>query len=132
MAAIAYAAGVVAQKPALARMPALQVTWMCCTIGAVFCLPYAPTLVHELKGAPASAIAWMIYLAVFPTAVGFTTWAYALARGTAGRLAATTYLVPPIAIAISWVALREVPGAAAVIGGLLCFLGVYVARRLPR
>lgn len=131
-AALAYASGVVLQKPVVARLPALQVTWMCCTIGALFCLPYAPTLVQELRGAPASAIAWMIYLAAFPTAVGFTTWAYALARGTAGRLAATTYLVPPIAIAISWVALSEVPQPAAVVGGVLCLGGVYLTRRMPK
>jgi drug/metabolite transporter (DMT)-like permease len=131
MSAFAYAAGVVAQKPVLDALPALQVTWMCCTIGAVFCLPFAPTLLRELKGAPAPSIAWMVYLAGFPTAVGFTTWAYALARGTAGRLAATTYLVPPIAVVMSWVVLSEAPSAVAVLGGALCLIGVYMARRMP-
>jgi len=131
VAAFAYAAGVVAQKPVLDRLPALQLTWMCCTIGAVFCLPFAPTLLRELAGAPAKSIAWMVYLAAFPTAVGFTTWAYALARGTAGRLAATTYLVPPIAVVMSWAALSEVPSAVAVLGGALCLFGVYMARRIP-
>ncbi len=129
VAAFAYAVGVVLQKPVLDRLPALQVTWMCCTIGAVFCLPFAPTLLTELEGAPAHSIAWMAYLAVFPTAVGFTTWAYALARGTAGRLATTTYLVPPIAVLLGWVTLGEVPSAVAVLGGALCLVGVYIARR---
>jgi drug/metabolite transporter (DMT)-like permease len=104
---------------------------MCRTIGAVFCLPCAPTLLRQLKGAPALAIAWMVYLAAFPTAVGFTTWAYALARGTAGRLAATTYLVPPIVVVTGWVTLSEVPRAVALLGGALCLVGVYVARRMP-
>ena len=31
----------------------------------------------------------------------FTTWAYALARTSAGRLGVTTYLVPPIILMLS-------------------------------
>src|SRR5204863_93754 len=80
------------------RRSALQVTWTCCAIGALFCLPAAPALVRELGKAPAQATAWLVFLGVFPTSVAFTTWAYALARGSAGRVATTAYLVPPIAI----------------------------------
>ena len=113
----------------LDHLPALQVTW-CCTIGAVFCLPFAPTLLRELKDAPAPSVAWMVYLAAFPTAVGFTTWGYALTRGTAGRLAVTTYLVPPIAVVMGWVTLSEVPSGVAVLGGALCLVGVYMAQTM--
>src|SRR5207247_1363874 len=64
--------------------------------------------------------------------IGFTTWAYALARGSAGRVAATAYLIPPITIVMSWAILGEVPGAIAVLGGALCLLGVAIARRVPQ
>lgn len=131
VAALAYAAGVVAQKSVLDRLPAAQVTWMCCAIGALFCLPFAPALVRELQTASSGSVAWMAYLATFPTAVGFTTWAYALSRGTAGRVAATTYLVPAIAVIMSWLALGEVPSAGALLGGALCLVGVYATRRIP-
>lgn len=123
------AGGVVAQKPVLARLSALQVTWTCCAIGALCCLPYAPTLVHDIRTAPRVDLAWMGYLGVFPTSVAFTTWAYALARGTASRLAALAYLVPPITIGISWLVLGEVPKILAVLGGALCLAGVIFARR---
>jgi drug/metabolite transporter (DMT)-like permease len=126
------AAGVVAQKPVLARISALQVTWVCCTIGALSCLPYAGALVRDVRTAPATALAWMAYLGVFPTSVAFTTWAYALARGTASRLAATAYLVPPTTIVMSWLILGEVPRVVAILGGLFCLVGVVVARRPPR
>jgi len=125
------AAGVVAQKPVLARLSALQVTWTCCTIGALCCLPYAPALVRDVRAASPADLAWMGYLGVFPTSVAFTTWAYALARGTASRLAALAYLVPPIAITMSWLILNEVPQALAVSGGVLCLGGVIFARRRP-
>jgi drug/metabolite transporter (DMT)-like permease len=132
LAAASYSIAMVAQKPLLGELPGLQVTWLCCTIGAVVCLPFGPALVRELDGADASTWWWIAYLGAFPTALGFTTWAYALARTSAGRLGATTYLVPPVAILLSWALLGETPVALALLGGVLCVGGVYIARRAPR
>jgi drug/metabolite transporter (DMT)-like permease len=129
VAALAYAGGVVAQKPVLARVSALQLTWLACTAGAVACLPFAPLLVQELGEAGTSSIAWTVYLGTFPTAVAFTTWAYALARTSAGRMGSTTYLVPPLAIVMGWAMLGETPPIVAVLGGALCLGGVVLARR---
>ena len=129
VAALAYAGGVVAQKPVLARVSALQVTWLACGVGAIACLPFAPTLLRELGGADAPAIGWAVYLGAFPTAVAFTTWAYALARTTAGRMGATTYLVPPLAVLMGWAILGEVPPVLALLGGALCLAGVAFSRR---
>jgi drug/metabolite transporter (DMT)-like permease len=128
-AAAAYAGGVVAQKPLLERTSGLQVTFLACVVGAVACLPYAPELVGDVRAASASALAWTVYLGVFPTAIGFTTWAYALRRTTAGRMGATLYLVPPITVAMGWAVLGEAPPALALAGGALCLAGVVVARR---
>jgi drug/metabolite transporter (DMT)-like permease len=129
--ATASAAGLVAQKPVLGRLSALQVTWTCCAIGAITCLPFAPSLVRDLRAAPAGDIAWMVYLGVFPTSIAFTTWAFALARDTASRLAATAYLIPPTTIVMSWLVLGEVPKVLAVAGGALCLTGVIFARSRP-
>jgi drug/metabolite transporter (DMT)-like permease len=128
LAAIAYAAGVVAQKPALASGTPLQVTAFGCFVGAVVCLPFAGQLVSEAADAPASATLNMVYLGVFPTALAFTTWAYALARTTASRMGATTYAVPALVVLMSWLALGEVPGLLTLAGGALCLAGVAVSR----
>ncbi len=132
VAALSSAIGMVAEKPVLHRVAALQATWTCCAVGALVCLPYAPLLVRELRNASISGIGWLLFLGVFPTSIAFTTWAYALARGSAGRLAATAYLVPPITIVMSWIILGEVPTVIAVLGGGLCLVGVYIARRQPK
>lgn len=129
LAALAYAGGVISQKPLLARVSALQVTWLACTVGAIICLPYAPSLIRELHHARGGAIAWAVYLGAFPTALAFTTWAYALARTTAGKMGATTYLVPPIAVLLAWILLNETPPPLAFLGGALCLVGVAVSRR---
>jgi drug/metabolite transporter (DMT)-like permease len=129
VAALAYAGGVVSQKPVLARVSALQVTFLACSVAALACLPFAPTLVDELDSASGSAIRWMLYLGLVPTALAFTTWAYALSHTTAGRMGATTYLVPPLAILMAWLILSETPPELALVGGALCLVGVVLARR---
>ncbi|TDW17902.1 threonine/homoserine efflux transporter RhtA [Kribbella kalugense] len=129
IAAISYAVGVVTQKPLLSRLPAAEVTWLACTIGAVVCLPFAPTLVEELRTADAATIWWVVYLAAFPTALGFTTWAFALRRTSAGRMGVTVYAVPVIAIALGWLFLGETPAVLALAGGALCLIGVAISRR---
>jgi drug/metabolite transporter (DMT)-like permease len=129
VAAALYAGGVIAQKPLLSRASALHITWLACLIGMAVCLPFAPQLVGDLGSAEASSITWMVYLGVFPTAVAFTTWAYALSRTTAGRMGATTYLVPPLAILLGWAMLGETPALLALLGGTLCLAGVVIARR---
>lgn len=127
VAAAAYAGGVVLQKPVLARVSPLTVTWLACTAGTVVCLPFAGQLAHT--HAPASSWGWVAYLGIAPSAIGFIAWGFALSRTTAGRMGATTYLVPPIAIVLGWLLHGEVPPALAVAGGGLCLAGVALARR---
>jgi drug/metabolite transporter (DMT)-like permease len=129
VAAVAYATAVVIQKAVLARVSPFQVTWLGCAAATVACLPFAPTLVGELDGAGATGIGWLVYLGVAPTALGFATYAFALRRLTAGRLASLAYLIPVVAILLGWAVLDETPPPVAVVGGALCVFGVYIARR---
>lgn len=129
VAALAYAAAVVVQKPVLARVPPLQVTWLGCVAATLACLPFAPALARDAAQAGAPAIGWMVYLGVAPTAVGFATWSFALRRTSAGRMASLTYLIPPVAVLLGWAVLGETPPWLAGVGGALCLGGVYLARR---
>jgi drug/metabolite transporter (DMT)-like permease len=129
LAAIAYAGGVVAQKPALRHATALQATTYGCLVGLIACLPFAGVLAAEAAHAPLTATLNVVYLGVFPTAVAFTTWAFALARTTAGKMGATTYVVPALVVLMSWLFLGEVPGLLTLGGGVLCLAGVAVSRR---
>lgn len=132
LAALSYATAVVSQKPALRHASALQVTTFGCVTGAVACLPFAGQLAAQASSAPLLATLSLGYLGVFPTALAFTTWAYALARTTAGKMGATTYLVPALTILMSWAILGEVPGWLVLGGGALCLAGVAVSRRRRR
>jgi drug/metabolite transporter (DMT)-like permease len=132
VAAVVYSVSVILQKPLVTRLPALHVTWLACTVGAIVCLPFLGQLVAETRAAPTSSILWMVYLGAFPTAIAFTTYAYALRHMSASSLGVTTYLVPPITIVMGLVFLAETPPTIAYAGGALALLGVAVARRKPR
>lgn len=129
LAALLYGFGVLTQKIALRSIDAFTATFLGAASGAVVLLPFAPQFVAETATVPASGFALVVYLGVFPTAIAFTTWAYALARTNAGRLTATTLTVPAIAIALSWAILGELPTVLGMIGGSLCLLGVAISRR---
>ncbi|WP_330294625.1 DMT family transporter [Streptomyces sp. NBC_00503] len=132
LAAVAYATGVVAQKPALSFGTPLQITAFSCLTGAVACLPFIGQLARELPAAPLSATLGMVYLGVVPTALAFITWSYALSRMPVGKLGSTTYAVPAVVVLLSWVFLGEVPAWLTLAGGVLCLAGVAVSRSRPR
>ncbi|AZG47493.1 DMT family transporter [Gordonia insulae] len=130
--AVLYAAGVLLQKVALRDVDAVTATWLGAVAGLVATLPFAPTAFRELGAADPGQIAWLVFLGVGPTAIAFTTWAYALARTDAGALAATTLAVPAIVIVMSWLFLGELPSAVRIVGGVLCLAGVAIGRGLLR
>lgn len=130
--AVAYAGALVAQKVVLRHLSGLVVTWAACTVGTIACLPFAGELVRDLAGAPPLVWWAVVYLGLVPTALAFSTWAFAMGRSDAGRLATTTYAVPPVAIGLGWLLLGEVPALLAVVGGLVSLVGVAVARRPGR
>lgn len=130
--AAAYAVSLILQKPLVGRLPAIEVTWIACTVGAIACLPFAGDLVTDARASSAADLGWVVFLGVFPTAIAFSTYAFALSHMSAGNLAVTTYLVPPITVLLSWVLLSETPPAMAYVGGALALVGVSLARRKPR
>lgn len=129
VAAVAYTIGVLIQKRIMRRIPSTQVTWLGCAIGMVACLPFAGGLVVQLQAAPASALLGVLYLGAVPTSLAFTTWGYALSKLPAGQLGVTTYVVPAIVVALGFLAFGEIPTVLAIVGGVICLIGVAVSRR---
>jgi len=126
-AAMLYASCATAQKPLLSRVSPLTMTWIGCLAGLVASLPFVGVFADEVVAASATATFTAVYLGAFPTAIAFLTWGYALTHMTAGRLSTSTYVVPPLVIAFSWLLLSEAPAPLAVLGGTLCLLGVAIA-----
>jgi drug/metabolite transporter (DMT)-like permease len=130
VAAAMYAVGVLTQKVLLRRIPSVQVVFVSFLMGAVTCLPFASDL-PVIVGEGGAGLWWIVYLGVLPTAVAFTTWAYALTHTDAGALSLTTFLVPGIATLIAWLTIDEVPPSLTFLGGALAIVGVLMTRRKP-
>lgn len=76
--------------------------------------------------ATASPGAWWsaVYLGVFPSAVGFVLWGYAVARLPVATSTSLLYLVPAVAVAIAFLWLGEEPFTGELIGGAVVLVGV--------
>ncbi len=116
----------VGQKPLLARYSALQLSVYTILCGTVILLPLAGWLPDAVRAAPWQATAVAAYLGMFPIAVAFVTWSYALARAKAARVTSAMFAMPAIAITLAWVWLGEVPHPVSILGGATALLGVAV------
>lgn len=132
-AAVLYAAGMLIQKLTLRHTDPLTATWIACVAGALALLPFIPQTISEVRDASVSSILGAVYMGIGPTAVAFIFWGYAMMQFPAGRVAASTLTVPAIVILLSWLFLAEIPPMLAIIGGLICLVGVAIAQwRKPR
>lgn len=123
-----------ASKPLLRRYSGLEVACYAMWSGTVFLLPLAPRALAAIATAPASASGAVLFLAVFPSAVGFVAWGYGVARYAVTVATAALYLVPVLAIAVAYLWLGEVPTVLALVGGTVSIGGVIVTnlrRRAP-
>jgi drug/metabolite transporter (DMT)-like permease len=126
--AVLYAVGVLVQKVALRTVDATAATAWGCAAGAVVLLPFAPALVTQLAAAEPGVLLAVVYLGVFPTALAFWLWGYALSHASAGQTASTSLAVPAVTVLLSWALLREVPAPLALLGGALALAGVTASR----
>jgi drug/metabolite transporter (DMT)-like permease len=114
----------VIQKPRLRAYRPLEFITYAVVVGAALLLPWLPGLLRQAPDASASATLAVVYLGLFPSAIGHVTWAYVLARAPASRAASWLYAVPPATLAIAWLWLGEAPAALAILGGAIALGGV--------
>lgn len=131
-AALCSAIASVLQKPLLGRLPALAVTAWILLIGSVPLFPAVPATIQALAAAPAEVNWGVAYLVIFPTAIGYLTWAIALKRLTAARASNFLYGVPPVATLIGFVWLGETPTALGAVGGVMAPHRFVLERRIER
>jgi drug/metabolite transporter (DMT)-like permease len=117
------------QRPYLAKYGALAFTTYAIWAGTVFVLPYLPGLFAQSLAAPTGTTLVLVYLGLFPTALGYVTYAYAMSRMDASVAVSFLYLIPVLAYLIGWAWLGETPTPLSVIGGLLALAGVVLVNR---
>ena len=119
----------VAVKPLAEQLGALAATMWSLWAGTALALPALPALISDSSSAPRSSFAAAAFLGLVPSALGYVVWSDALARTSVARGTVALYLVPVVAMGLSWVWLGERPTALAVLGGGIAIGGVVLVRR---
>lgn len=124
VAAVSWAVYTVAGKKIVREYGGLPVTGLNMLIGSLplFAITSAT---GNLSLPPLKAVLAILYLAVFPTAIGFVLWYKALERIDAIRLGPLQYLVPIGTAIISAFTIKEKITFASLVGMLLVFTGIY-------
>lgn len=131
-AAICSAIGFVLQRKLVQRYGALHVASIMLIAAAVTLFPWLPTAISEMRNASATTVSWVVFLGVFPTAVGQICWSYALGHFGAARAGNFLYLVAPLATLFAWLMYGEVVSLFTIAGGILVLGGVILVNTRGR
>lgn len=78
---------------------------------------------------PLSAWAAVLYLGLFPAALAYFLWSYAIKTIGVVVTASSLYVLPFVTLTISFVFLGELPVISSIVGGVIALLGAYVVHR---
>ncbi|MFD0693167.1 DMT family transporter [Paenibacillus sp. GCM10027628] len=124
IAAISQASYFVLQKPLLQKYRPIEVTTYAVLSGTVFMLPFSNHFIEGIQHAPIAHTMVIIYLGVFPGALAYLSWSYALSNVQASSVSSFLFLVPLLTLGIAWFWLSEIPTVYTWIGGILILAGV--------
>jgi drug/metabolite transporter (DMT)-like permease len=130
--ALATAFFAVLQRPLLARYRPLEVAAFVTWGGTLPLLAFAPGVATAVLDAPATSTWAVVHLGVVPSAIAYTLFAIALSRAPAPIVTSFLYLVPVVALLLSWWWLGEVPSSLTVVGGAVAVAGLVLVQRSKR
>ena len=128
---ICWSGYTVLSKPMLKEYSPLKLTAITMAIGAVpLILVAIPSLSTEnWTGISTNSWLSLMFSAVFAIAIGYVVWYTGVNRIGTSRTALYENLVTVFAVASAWILLSESMTAIQIIGAVLVFVSLYVARR---
>jgi drug/metabolite transporter (DMT)-like permease len=114
------------QKPLLKKIHPINCISYAIWAGTACMLVFLPDLWHEVPKASAGGIFAAVYIGIFPAAIAYLLWSYALEKLPASKLSSTLYIAPLFTMIISWLVLDEIPTLIAAAGGIVALLGAYM------
>ena len=126
VAAVATSLYFIVSKPPLRRYSSIEFTSYAIWAGTVPMLVFLPGLLSQMQTALPASTAAVVFLGIFPGAIAYVAWGYALSKMPASVLSTFLYFQPVNATVIAWLWLKEVPSALSLLGGAVSLSGVVV------
>lgn len=118
------------QRKMTEKYSALQSSVYSIFCGAAMLTVFAPRAVHELSSARADTVFAVAFLGIFASAVAFLSWTKAFSLADkASQVSNFMFITPLISTGFEIALLRELPGAATLLGGVVILLGAFLFGR---
>jgi drug/metabolite transporter (DMT)-like permease len=129
-ASIATSVYIIIQRQLMKKYTPLEATAYPIFFGTLFMLIFLPGLLRDIPNAPFIVTLIPVYLGVFPAAIAYLSWGYALSKAKSTANATMfLYLVPFVATLLAFLWLRETVSPFAFLGGIVIVLGMLISNR---
>ena len=122
----------VLQKPLFARYKAVEVTAFATWAGSLPLLVFLPGFPAAVAGAALEPFWATVYIGVFPAAVAYAIFSYALSQAPVTLVTTFLYTVPVFSLLFSWLFIGEVPSWVTLAGGAVAIVGIVMVNRSRR
>jgi len=127
-ATIARSIHLVLQRKVAKSTTSLQLAFCSMAIGAALFLPWAANSLSILPGASIQAIAALVYLGLFPSAVAYMLWAFVLKNLSVSKASNWLSVIPVLSLAFAVVLTGGYPEDIVVLGALITIVGVAIVQ----
>ncbi|MEM0467476.1 MAG: EamA family transporter [Candidatus Thermoplasmatota archaeon] len=133
VAAVVGAGYTIGGKKLLARYSALSLTAYVFLFGCLGLIPLVSTsLIDEISIMPLAGWGVVLFLALFPTVIGYVLWYIALDMKTASEISVFLYFTPVVSTMISALFFNEQITMLFLVGGFLVLFGLYIVNTSTR
>lgn len=97
--------------------------------GTLLLSVFLPDLLQQIKVADFQTTVAVVYMGIFPAALAYLGWGYALKYLSASTASVTLYALPLISTLMGFLLLNEQPSTRSLVGGTITLAGAFIANR---
>jgi len=125
IAALCFAGYNLIQRFATRRYSSVQSTVYTITASALMFLFFLPQAVEEVQTAPVGSLLAVLFMGIFPSAIGFLLWTKALSIAKQiGDVTNFMFVTPLLSTLLEILLIGDIPDAGTITGGVMILLGV--------
>jgi drug/metabolite transporter (DMT)-like permease len=116
-------------KPFLKKYNAVDATAYVIWGGTLFLTTYITKMQHDVMSASLSSTLIIVYLGIFPAALAYFAWSYALQNMSVSQTVSYMYVIPFVSAFMGWLWLNEVPTVISFMGAVVAITGVWLVNQ---